>query len=94
MDPVKFREETKDHVEEWHTGCDCLAFPVFDKENWPGKAAKERAEKLWIDASIEARKLIDSGEARSDNLNKETQNALRRRLYRGEIAMSNYAFAA
>jgi hypothetical protein len=94
MDLEKFRAETKDHIEEWHTGCDCLVVPVFDKENWPGKAAKERAEKLWIDASIEARKLIDSGEARSDNLNKETQNALRRRLYRGEIAMSNYAFAA
>lgn len=94
FDPVKFREETKEHVEEWHAGCDCLAFPVFDVRNWPGQQAQAEALNLWIDAGKEASKLIDSGEARTDNMNKETINALRRRLARGEITMSDYAFAA
>lgn len=94
MDPEKFREEVEDHLEEWHAGCDCLAFPVFDVKSWPGKAAKERAEALWIDASKEATRLIESGEARSNNHNREAQNALRRRLARGEIRMPDYALAA
>ncbi|BBC43573.1 capsid maturation protease [Mycobacterium phage AN9] len=93
-DLAKFREETKEHIEEWHAGCDCLVVPVFDVENWPGKAAQERATQLWIDAGHEADRLIASGEARSKNTNKETLNALRRRLARGEFAMSDYALAA
>ncbi|AXH46758.1 capsid maturation protease [Mycobacterium phage Acolyte] len=93
-DLEKFREETKPHIEEWHAGCDCLVVPVFDVQNWPGKAAQERATQLWIDASKEATRLIDSGEARSNNHNKEAINALRRRLANGEITIPSYAFAA
>ncbi|QBP31039.1 capsid maturation protease [Mycobacterium phage Refuge] len=93
-DYEKFREETKDEVEQWHAGCDCLAFPVFNRENWPGLTAQKEALKLWIDAGKEASKLIDSGEARSDNMNRETINALRRRLDRGEITIPSYALAA
>ncbi|AOT24937.1 capsid maturation protease [Mycobacterium phage Kalpine] len=89
-----FRELTRGEMEQWHTGCDCLVVPVFDIQNWPGRAAALRAQELWIDASKEASRLIDSGEARSKNHNREAQNALRRRLARGEIAMSNYALAA
>ncbi|QFG10385.1 head maturation protease [Mycobacterium phage Anthony] len=80
------------YMEEWHTGCDCKVVPVFSTENWPGKAAQKRAEDLWIDASKEASELIESGESRTNNKNLETQNALRRRLYRGEIDPSEYAF--
>ncbi|AFV51138.1 head maturation protease [Mycobacterium phage 20ES] len=90
----RLRKESADNLEEWHVGCDCLAMPVFDVQNWPGRDAALRAQQLWIDASKEATRLIESGEARSKNQNRETQNALRRRLYRGEIAMSNYALAA
>lgn len=93
-DLAKFREETKEHIEEWHAGCDCLVVPVFDVANWPGMAAQQRAEQLWIDASKEATRLIESGKARSNNRNKETLNALRRRLERGDIRMSDYALAA
>ncbi|QFP95499.1 capsid maturation protease [Mycobacterium phage GaugeLDP] len=94
MDLEKFRELTKEHIEEWHTGCDCLAVPVFDVQNWPGKAAAHEAQRLWIEASKEATRLIESGEARSNNHNKEAINALRRRLSRGEITVPSYAFAA
>ncbi|BBC43834.1 putative capsid maturation protease [Mycobacterium phage GS4E] len=90
----RLRTESADNLEEWHTGCDCLAMPVFDVQNWPGRDAALRAQQLWIDASKEATRLIESGEARSKNQNRETINALRRRLERGDISMSNYALAA
>ncbi|QHB38044.1 head maturation protease [Mycobacterium phage Noelle] len=81
-------------MKEWHTGCDCKVVPVYDRASWPGRDAQKRAEKWWIEATKEARRLIDSGEARSDNLNKEAQNALRRRLERGDLSMTRFALAA
>ncbi|AWY03832.1 capsid maturation protease [Gordonia phage Nedarya] len=93
-DLEKFREDVGEYMEQWHAGCDCLVVPVFDKANWPGRASQKRAEQLWIEATREAQQLIDSGKARSQNLNKETQNALRRRIYSGDLSMSSYALAA
>ena len=93
-DLEKFRKSIKDDIEQWHTGCDCLAVPVFDLEDWPGRDAARRAMQLWIDAGKEAAELIKAGKSRTRNTNTETLNALRRRLYRGEIDMSDYAFAA
>lgn len=93
-DLEKFRESIKDDIEKWHTGCDCLAVPVFDVEDWPGRDAARRALQLWIDASKTAKELIKAGKSRTNNTNTETLNALRRRLYAGDISMSDYAFAA
>jgi hypothetical protein len=97
-DPATFlknlREDTEDNVEEWHTGCDCIAVPVFDLEDWPGKGQATRALQLWIDAGLEADELIKSGKSRTRSTQTETLNALRRRLERGDISMSNYALAA
>lgn len=90
----KFREATEEYVEEWHTGCDCLAVPVFDLNDWPGRDQARRALQLWIDASTTASELIESGKSRTKNKNTETLNALRRRLERGDISMSNYAISA
>lgn len=90
----QFQEDTREYIEEWHAGCDCLVVPVFDVQNWPGRNAALQAQKLWIEATKEARKLIADGKARSNNLNKETQNYLRRRLSAGEIDPQSYAFAA
>ncbi|AEJ92328.1 head maturation protease [Mycobacterium phage DroogsArmy] len=87
-------EDVRPFMEEWHTGCDCKVVPVFDIGSWSGFNAWKRAESLWEDASLEARALIESGEARSDNLNKETVNALRRRLERGDVSMTDFAVAA
>lgn len=84
--------DENEFMEEWHTGCDCKVVPVFSLDSWPGKAAEKRALKLWIDAGIEASERIASGKARTNDMNLETQNALRRRLYRGEIDPSEYAF--
>ena len=90
----EFRDAVDEFMEEWHTGCDCMVVPVFDLENWPGRAAAHEAMKLWIDADTEATALIKSGDSRTNNKNRETINALRRRLYRGEVTMSTYALAA
>lgn len=93
-DLEKFYEATSDYMEEWHEGCDCKVVPVFKVEEWPGKAAQDRALELWIEASKEATRLIESGEARSRNHNKEAQNALRRRLERGDLSMSEFSALA
>lgn len=93
-DLEKFRKATEEYREKWHTGCDCLVVPVFDVKNWPGRQQAQRAQQLWIDAGREADRLIASGEARTDSVQTETLNAMRRRLERGEVYMSNYAIAA
>nr|WP_235571346.1 hypothetical protein [Mycobacterium sp. Root265] len=93
-DLMKFREETKEDIEEWHVGCDCLVVPVFDIANWPGRDSAQRAQELWIEAGKEASQRISDGTARSSSTHTETLNALRRRLSRGEISMTNYALAA
>jgi hypothetical protein len=97
-DPATFlknlREDSADNINEWHAGCDCIAVPVFDLKNWPGRDQATRALALWIQASHDASDWMDSGKARTNNKGTETLNALRRRLERGEINMSNYAAAA
>ena len=93
-DLEKFREATEEYREKWHTGCDCLVVPVFDVKNWPGRAQAQRAQQLWIDAGLEADRLIESGKSRTNSVQTETLNAMRRRLERGDISMSNYAIAA
>jgi len=99
-DVNKFREllydeeDDESFMERWHTGCDCLAVPVFDINDWPGRDQAKRAMQLWIDASGTAADLIESGKSRTKNKYTETLNALRRRLERGDISMSNYAIAA
>lgn len=87
-------EDVSEHMREWHTGCDCKVVPVYDKANWPGRDAYKRAEQMWIDAGKEASRLIDSGKARTDNKNRETLNALRRRLERGDAEMPGFAALA
>lgn len=93
-DLAQFHEFTSDYMEEWHPGCDCKVVPVYKYEDWPGHDEWKKAEKLWISASKEADGLLESGESRTTNRNKETLNALRRRLDRGEVDMSEFAAAA
>lgn len=84
-------EDVSDNMQEWHTGCDCKVVPVFNVEQWPGKEASDRALDLWKDATREADRLIESGDARTDNRNTETINALRRRIYHGDILSSDWS---
>lgn len=84
-------EDITGSMEEWHPGCDCKAYPVFRKETWQGKEAADRALVVWKRASKEAARLIESGEARTKNLNKEAINVIRRWIYHGQINAEDYA---
>lgn len=87
-------EDVSEFMEQWHAGCDCKVVPVFKYGEWHGQAAADRALELWNEASLEAQALIDSGKARTDNLNREAINALRRRLSRGEINTREFSALA
>lgn len=87
-------QDVRAHMDEWHPGCDCKVVPVYDKRDWPGYDEWKRAEDLWKEASREAMDLIASGDSRSTSRYRETLNALRRRLDRGEIDPRSYAAAA
>lgn len=95
-------EDVSDYMEQWHAGCDCKVVPVFDKQDWSGKEAAERALELWNDATREAIALEDQGlvhpsgkkKGQPFTRNELAINALRRRLERGEITMSEFAAIA
>lgn len=96
-------EDVSDYMEQWHAGCDCKVVPVFDRSDWFGKEAADRALELWNDATREAVRLEDKGlvhpsgkkKGQPFTRNELAINALRRRLEHGEIEMSEFAaFAA
>lgn len=84
-------EDVSEFMNQWHPGCKCRVVPVYKTESWAGEAAAKRALQLWNEATKEGDALIASGDARSNNRNTEALNALRRRIYRGEITGSDYA---
>lgn len=97
--------DVSEWMNEWHIGCDCKVVPVYDKYDWPGKDAAARALQLWIDAGREADRVLAENPgkkyfSRKSNqwlpttLNRETINALRRRLDRGEISTAEFAALA
>lgn len=57
---------------KWHPGCDCRVVPIFNRKSWPGRAAAQRAYKLWNDQT--------DGYSGKDAL-----NAFRRAVERGDI---------
>lgn len=105
IDMVAAGEDVGDYMDEWHTGCDCKVVPVFKISEWSGRDAWKRAEDLWNEATAEARDVLKANpdkvyltgknKGQRVTLNTEAQNALRRRLERGDIDMSEFAaFAA
>ena len=73
----------KEDMNQWHPGCDCSVVPVFDTRSWPGREEAEEALQKWIEATEEARLIIESDPKLTlSDLNREAQKALRRRLHR------------
>lgn len=64
--------DTSQHMNAWHTGCDCKIVPVFDLDNWEGMDRHAAAERLWRDAT--------RGYSGNDAI-----NAYRRAVEAGEI---------
>jgi hypothetical protein len=96
--------ELRQHMDEWHTGCDCKVVPVFDRKNWPGRDEHLRAKQIWIKYS----RMVSSnpelltpqngnqhvkGE-REWSPSQATMAAIRRALLSGDIDMRDYAIAA
>ncbi len=94
-------KDVTDFMKEWHVGCDCKVVPVFDKANWPGKAAQERALQLWIDADEAADEWVEDhpnryhkkgkNKGKKITKNEEIVLALRRRLESGDISSQEWA---
>lgn len=49
----------KGHMDEWHAGCDCIAVPVFDRKDWPGRDDYLKALEDWKSAFGAAKDVID-----------------------------------
>lgn len=82
----------KSDMNQWHPGCDCKVVPVFDTRSWPGREEAEKALEMWYEADAEAREIIENDPKLTlSDLNRETQNALRRRLYREAKKSSSLA---
>lgn len=62
---------TAEDMNQWHTGCDCIAVPVFDLEDWPGKERNDAALELWKDFA--------------EGTGKERMNSFRRAIDSGEL---------
>lgn len=54
-----------------HSACDCIAVPVYDRNNWPGREQYLAAERLYIEAT--------SGE-------RDKLNAFRRAVTAGDVS--------
>lgn len=65
--------DSGEHMNQWHTGCDCKIVPVFNLENWDGRDRHLAAEELWRRVS------------RKENNNRDAINAYRRAVEAGEI---------
>lgn len=93
-------EDVSQWMNQWHIGCDCKVVPVYDKLDWPGMDAANRALELWKTASLEARQVLKDNPGKTSfvggkwvptTLNRETINSLRRRLDSGDISAKDYA---
>lgn len=71
-------EDISDLMHKWHPNCDCKVIPVFDRQNWPGKDASDRAYEAWKSAT--------KGFSGQDAL-----NAFRREVDNGRINIRDYA---
>lgn len=95
-------EDVSEHMQQWHTGCDCKVVPVFKTEEWHGKAAADRALDLWgkaTEIAIEEEKDEPVHRAGKNKGQKFTRNelainALRRMLQTGEIDVADFAALA
>lgn len=97
-------EYRKEHMNEWHTGCDCKVVPVFDRSNWAGRDAYLKAEQFYKDiakkvAADAETKIRKAGNQHTKKGSERTRgeaivNEMRRALQEGEANMTDFAAAA
>ena len=71
-------EEYSDLMGQWHPNCDCKVVPVFDRDEWPGKEASDKALDLWIEYT-------------RGYSGREAINAFRRAIERGDVVVPDLA---
>lgn len=95
-------EDVSGFMEQWHVGCDCKVVPVFKETVWPGRAAKDRALELWIEAGLRATAELKEnpdkmyysqkdGRWKPTTDNRETINQLRQMIESGEVSSQEWA---
>lgn len=97
-------EYMKEHMNEWHTGCDCKVVPVFDKSSWAGRDAYLKAEQFYKDiarkvAADEETKIRKAGNQHARKGSKRNRgeaivNEMRKALQEGSANMTDFAAAA
>lgn len=92
--------ELEQLTRKFHPNCDCKVVPVFDFNNWSGKAASERALEIWktVDRDVSktfvpGSKIHKSGKKKglAVTLNEEIMLEIRRRINAGLIDTSQIA---
>jgi hypothetical protein len=94
--------EVNEFMNDWHVGCDCKVVPVFDKSNWPGMDAQNKAMGLWVTAGLRADKELEEKPDKQyysfkqkrwlpTDVNRETINQLRQMIEAGEISSADWA---
>lgn len=67
----------KEHMLEWHDGCDCKVVPVWDPDNWQGKQRADAAYEMWASAT-------------KHTTGKESMREFRRRVESGELDINDF----
>lgn len=94
----------KEHMTEWHTGCDCKVVPVFDRQNWPGRDAYLKAEQFYKDIARKVEADPDTKKPKAGNQHKPMNrtrsrteaimNEMRLALESGEVDPMTFAAVA
>jgi hypothetical protein len=63
---------------QWHPNCDCKVVPVFDSVSWAGASAQDRALRIWKNQT-------------KDTFGKDSLNAFRREVERGNVNVADFA---
>lgn len=77
--PVYHSRESAGEGRKFHPFCDCLIVPVFDRQNWAGRDAFLRAQKVWRSTT------------KGSKNNKEAINMFRRAVDNGELTAKDFA---
>lgn len=89
-------------MRKWHTGCDCLVVPVFNRQKWPGRDEYIAANAIWKDHSLKVADDPDLQQPKNGNqrgtdfewtYNQAVMASIRRALYSGEIDMRDFGIS-
>jgi hypothetical protein len=78
LDKFLAGEDVSEWMTQWHPNCDCKVVPVFDSVSWAGASAQDRALRIWKNQT-------------KDTFGKDSLNAFRREVERGNVNVADFA---